>query len=88
MAAGGFDPELVSEPVGASGRDAQRPDSGLFVHRAGDGSGVKADGKTDGEPVVLSGEKGTYGGTLAGTAIDRVRLTIELQNGTSLEYTV
>lgn len=50
--------------------------------------GVKADGKTDGDPVVLSGEKGTYGGTLAGTAIDRVRLTIELQNGASLEYTV
>ena len=49
---------------------------------------MKADGKTDGEPVVLSGEKGTYGGTLAGTAIDRVQLTIELQNGTSLEYTV
>lgn len=50
--------------------------------------GVKADGKTDGDPVVLSGEKGTYGGTIAGTAIDRVRLTIELQNGASLEYTV
>lgn len=47
MAAGGFDPELVSEPVGASGRDAQRPDSGLFVHRAGDGSGGES-GREDG----------------------------------------
>ena len=88
MAAGGFDPELVSEPVGASGGTLSVRIPGYSFIGQMTAQGVKADGKTDGDPVVLSGEKGTYGGTLAGTAIDRVRLTIELQNGASLEYTV
>jgi len=88
MAAGGFDPELVSEPVGASGGTLSVQIPGYSFIGQVTAQGVKADGKTDGEPVVLSGEKGTYGGTLAGTAIDRVRLTIELQNGASLEHTV
>ena len=88
MAAGGFDPELVSEPVGASGGTLSVRIPGYSFIGQVTAQGVKADGKTDGDPVVLSGEKGTYGGTIAGTAIDRVRLTIELQNGASLEYTV
>lgn len=61
MAAGGFDPELVSEPVGASGGTLSVRIPGYSFIGQVTAQGVKADGKTDGEPVVLSGEKGTYG---------------------------
>ena len=82
FAFGGADFDCDTESVMASGGTVTvTVRSGAALIEQISVAGVDADGEAQGEPVVLTEEDGIYSGTISGTGIAKVQLSVAYKNG-------